>query len=83
MRPLLHPNLFPSGTVGLRMLDENEEWTPSTTIKQILQGIYELLAHPNIDDPAQSEAYHLFKNDREEYDRRVRMEAKKHPPATA
>ncbi|CAM9195225.1 unnamed protein product [Ectocarpus sp. 8 AP-2014] len=81
--PLLHPNLYPSGTVDLRMLNEGEEWTPSTTIKQMLQGIYQLLEQPDPNNPAQSETYNLFVNDREEYDRRVRMEAKKNPPATA
>lgn len=42
------------------MLDEHEGWMPSITIKQVLHGIFELLDNPNINSPAQSEAYRLF-----------------------
>jgi len=58
--PLFHPNVFPSGTVCLSILDEEKDWRPSITIKQILLGIQELLNEPNPADPAQAEAYHIF-----------------------
>eukprot|EP00903_Cladosiphon_okamuranus_P017579 g16192.t1 len=79
--PLFHPNVYPSGTICLSILNEDQGWRPSITIKQMLHGIFELLDNPNADDPAQSEAFELYVNNRPEYNRRVLLEAKKNPPA--
>ncbi|PQE27563.1 asparagine synthetase protein [Rutstroemia sp. NJR-2017a BBW] len=62
--PLFHPNVYPSGTVCLSILNEEEGWKPAITIKQILLGIQELLDTPNPESPAQADAYNLFKKDR-------------------
>ncbi|KAH0830638.1 hypothetical protein J3R83DRAFT_2093 [Lanmaoa asiatica] len=59
--PLFHPNVYPSGTVCLSILDEEKSWKPAITIKQILLGIQDLLDDPNVNDPAQSDAYTMFK----------------------
>lgn len=32
--PLFHPNVYPSGTVCLSILDEEKSWKPAITIKQ-------------------------------------------------
>ena len=37
--PLFHPNVYPSGTVCLSLLDEEKDWRPAITIKQLLLGI--------------------------------------------
>ncbi|KAG8833764.1 E2 SUMO-conjugating protein ubc9 [Serendipita sp. 399] len=82
--PLFHPNIYPSGTVCLSILDEEKAWKPGITIKQVLYslneeavphysmqillGIQDLLTDPNINDPAQSDAYTMFKNDRNAYE---------------
>jgi len=55
-----HPNVFPSGTVCLSILDEDKDWKPAITIKQLLLGIHDLLDSANPNDPAQEEAYLLF-----------------------
>ena len=55
--PLFHPNVYPSGTICLSILDEDKDWRPAITIKQILLGVQDLLTTPNIRDPAQAEAY--------------------------
>lgn len=34
-----HPNIYPSGTVCLSILNEDEGWKPSITVKQILLGV--------------------------------------------
>lgn len=78
---LFHPNIYPSGTVCLSILNEDQDWKPSITLKQILLGCQELLDTPNPDSPAQSEPFQLFQKDREAYEKRVRLEAKKHIPA--
>ena len=33
--PLFHPNVYPSGTVCLSILNEEEGWKPAITIKQV------------------------------------------------
>ena len=45
----------------LSLLDADKDWAPQITIKQILMGIQELLTAPNINDPAQAEAYTVYK----------------------
>lgn len=75
-----HPNVYPSGTVCLSILNEDSGWRPAITVKQILVGIQELLDAPNPADPAQTEAYQLFIQDPVEYKRRVRQQAKQYPP---
>ena len=74
-RVLFHPNVYPSGTVCLSILNEDEDWKPSITIKQILLGVQDLLDNPNALSPAQAEPYNLFTNNREEYIRRVKVQA--------
>lgn len=70
--PLFHPNVYPSGTVCLSILNEEEGWKPAITIKDILLGIQSLLDEPNPDSPAQAEAYNLFKKDRAGYERKIK-----------
>lgn len=77
--PLFHPNVYPSGTVCLSILNEEEAWKPAITVKQILLGIQDLLNDPNPESPAQAEAYNLFKKDRVEYERRVKRVVKENP----
>ncbi|KAL2906319.1 SUMO-conjugating enzyme SCE1 [Bienertia sinuspersici] len=74
-----HPNVYPSGTVCLSILNEDCDWRPAITVKQILVGIQDLLDQPNAADPAQTEGYHLFIQDTAEYKRRVRLQAKQYP----
>lgn len=80
MPPLFHPNVYPSGTICLSILNEEEGWRPAITLKQVLIGIQDLLDDPNPNSPAQSEAYQLFINNKTEYRRRVQQEARKNTP---
>lgn len=75
-----HPNIYPSGTVCLSILNEDEGWKPCITVKQILLGIQELLDTPNANSPAQSEAFVLFTNKMSDYRRRVKEQSGKYPP---
>ncbi|KAF2601220.1 hypothetical protein F2Q70_00026355 [Brassica cretica] len=104
-----HPNVYPSGTVCLSILNEDyvttlhhcfvllranvlkekkkalqgsltpQGWRPAITVKQILVGIQDLLDEPNPNDPAQTEGYQLFVQDKNEYKRRVKQQAKQYP----
>ncbi|ORX53961.1 SUMO-conjugating enzyme ubc9 [Hesseltinella vesiculosa] len=79
--PLFHPNVYPSGTVCLSILNEDEGWKPAITVKQILTGIQDLLNDPNPESPAQSDAYMLFKKNKKEYERRILEQAANNQPA--
>ncbi|MCE3216194.1 SUMO-conjugating enzyme sce1 [Datura stramonium] len=74
-----HPNVYPSGTVCLSILNEDSGWRPAITVKQILVGIQDLLDQPNPDDPAQTDGYQLYMQDTVEYKRRVKQQAKQYP----
>lgn len=76
---LFHPNIYPSGTVCLSILNEEKDWRPHITIKQILLAVQELLDNPNAKDPAQEEPYKTFISSKDEYEKRVRAEVKNHP----
>lgn len=75
-----HPNIYPSGTVCLSILNEEEGWRPSITVKQVLMGIYDLMTDPNPLSPAQSEAYMHFQENKTKYSKLVREQAKRFPP---
>jgi ubiquitin-protein ligase len=69
-----------AGTICLSILNEDDGWRPAITIKQMLLGIQDLLDNANPNSPAQSEAYSLYVSNRAEYDRKVRIEARKNIP---
>lgn len=77
---MFHPNVYPSGTVCLSILNEEEGWKPAITVKQIALGVQDLLDNPNPESPAQAEAYNLFKKDKVEYERRVRRVVRENAP---
>lgn len=72
---LFHPNVYPSGTVCLSILNEDEDWRPSLTIPQILLGIQDLMCNPNEKSPAQADPYVAYTQNRQEYIRRVKAQA--------
>ncbi|OMJ84477.1 hypothetical protein SteCoe_14361 [Stentor coeruleus] len=69
---LFHPNVYPSGTICLSILNEDEDWRPSITIRQILIGIQDLLDSPNTNSPAQTEPFYMYVKDRQAYIAKVR-----------
>lgn len=77
---LFHPNVYPSGNVCLSIINEDQDWKPAITIKQILLGIQDLLDTPNLNSPAQQEPYALLKKSKEDYRKRVRQQAKENTP---
>ena len=78
---LFHPNIYPSGTVCLSILNDEKDWRPTITIKTMLLSIQELLNNPNEKDPAQKEPYETYLRCKIEYEKRVRADvAKFHQP---
>ncbi|KAI8866385.1 SUMO conjugating enzyme Hus5 [Ramicandelaber brevisporus] len=74
--PLFHPNVYPSGTVCLSIVNEDQGWKPGINVKQILLGIQELLDTPNMLSPAQEPAYYLLRKDKAAYELKVKEQAK-------
>ena len=74
---LFHPNIYPSGTVCLSILNEDEDWKPSITVGEILKGIQNLLENPNPESPAQTEPYYMYVDDLPSYMKRVKEQVKK------
>ena len=70
-RPVLpHPNVYPSGTVCLSILNEEEDWKSSITIKQILLGVQKLIQEePNLESPAQYEPSQNYRSNRAKYNK--------------
>ena len=78
-KPLFHPNVYPSGKICLSIIneDKNGTWRASLTIKQILLAVQILLDDVNNSDPAQEEAFRVFKDNQAEYKRRVRLQVER------
>lgn len=74
---LFHPNVYPSGSVCLSIL--SYEWKPSITIKEILLGLQVLLDEPNLQSPAQHEAFQLRREDLTAYNKRIRAIVEENP----
>ncbi|GCA62199.1 SUMO-conjugating enzyme Ubc9 [Kipferlia bialata] len=70
--PLFHPNVYPSGSVCLSLLNKEADWKPSVTVPEILKGLQMLLNEPNEKSPAQTEAYQIYIRNRTEYVRRIK-----------
>ncbi|ODV64981.1 ubiquitin-conjugating enzyme [Hyphopichia burtonii NRRL Y-1933] len=77
-----HPNIYPSGTVCLSILNEEQDWRPAITLKQIVLGIQELLNNPNPDSPAQEASWKAFSKDKALYEKKVKEQAKRYANAS-
>ncbi|EMG48131.1 UBC9 SUMO-conjugating enzyme UBC9 [Candida maltosa Xu316] len=75
-----HPNVYPSGTVCLDILNDTQAWKPSFTLTEIVLGLQELLNNPNPESPA-SNSYVAYTKRRDEYEKNVREQAKKYTQA--
>jgi len=78
--PLFHPNVYPSGTVCLSILDPDKGWRSAITVRQVLVGIQDLLNNPNSDDPANSPAYSLYVQDKVKYRQKILQVAAQNRP---
>ncbi|KAE8441947.1 Ubiquitin-conjugating enzyme E2 7 [Mollisiaceae sp. DMI_Dod_QoI] len=78
-----HPNVYPSGLVCISILhapgdDPNhyehasERWSPIQSVEKILISVMSMLAEPNDESPANVEAAKMWREQRPEYEKRVR-----------
>lgn len=70
---IYHPNVdYASGSICLNVL--NEEWQPIYTIQHILETFLpQLLTYPNSDDPLNNDAAKLYLENKEQFNRHVKM----------
>lgn len=78
---LYHPNIYPDGKVCISILHEGEDqwgyehiserWNPSHSVNSILMSILSMLSNPNFESPANIDASVMWKNNWEQYKKRV------------
>lgn len=64
---IFHPNIDYRGDICLDTI--KERWSPIMNISKALLSICSLLDDPNPDDPLEPDIAHIFKTDRERYNR--------------
>merc|ERR1712141_155376 len=67
---MFHPNIYADGGICLDIL--KNKWSPTYDVSAILTSIQSLLSDPNPNSPANSMAAQLFKENRREYEKRVK-----------
>uniref|UniRef100_A0A5K3F4B0 UBIQUITIN_CONJUGAT_2 domain-containing protein n=1 Tax=Mesocestoides corti TaxID=53468 RepID=A0A5K3F4B0_MESCO len=83
-----HPNISLSGNVCISILHEpgedrfgyelpEERWLPVHTVETIVVSVISMLAEPNPDSPANVDAAKMFRDDYEEFKRRVKETVRK------
>jgi len=55
----------------------SEKWNPVLTIEAVLMSVTSMLVDPNLESPANVDAAKLFKENRKEFDRKLRYLARK------
>ncbi|EAY05539.1 ubiquitin conjugating enzyme, putative [Trichomonas vaginalis G3] len=84
--PMFHPNIKNTGEVCISILhppgkdqyeyeDKSERWLPIHTVESIIISVLSMLSDPNPESPMNIEAAKIYKNDIDEYKKRVRKTA--------
>ena len=86
---MFHPNIYKDGKVCISILHSpgvdvfntqekaEERWRPSLGVEQILISVISMLNDPNCDSPANVDAAVMFRNNRNDYEKKVRQLALK------
>ena len=67
---MFHPNVYPDGGICLDILQNR--WTPTYDVTALLTSVQSLLSDPNPASPANDMAAQLYRENRREYEKRVK-----------
>ncbi|CAI4035500.1 hypothetical protein SMKI_13G1500 [Saccharomyces mikatae IFO 1815] len=81
---ILHPNIYPNGEVCISILhspgdDPNmyelaeERWSPVQSVEKILLSVMSMLSEPNIESGANIDACILWRDNRPEFEKQVKL----------
>ena len=82
---MFHPNIYKDGRVCISILHNpgfdqfneqekvEEKWRPSLGVEQIVVSVISMLSDPNCDSPANIDASVMLKNNKAEYEKKVRQ----------
>jgi ubiquitin-conjugating enzyme E2 R len=85
LQDMWHPNVFPDGRICISILHPPgedamsgemacERWSPAQNVETILMSTVSMLNDPNTESPANVDASVMFRDHREEFERRVRAQ---------
>ncbi|EJU03658.1 ubiquitin-conjugating enzyme [Dacryopinax primogenitus] len=81
---IFHPNIYPNGEVCISILHtpgddphmyelSSERWSPVQSIEKVVLSVISMLAEPNLESGANIDCCKLYRDDRSEYERRVKQ----------
>ena len=88
MSDMFHPNVYPDGRVCISILhapgedptgyeSSTERWSPILSVEKILISVISMLAEPNVESGANIDACKMWRENREEFNRRAHNLVKK------
>lgn len=83
LRPITHPNIYPDGQLCISILHQpgedlmsgeeaGERWSPLQGAESVLRSILLLLDDPEINSPANVDASVLYRDHREDYNKKAK-----------
>lgn len=85
--PIYHPNIYPDGNVCISILhtpgddptmyeQASERWSPVQSVEKVILSVISMLAEPNLESGANIDCCKLYRENKAEYERRVRESIK-------